>query len=109
MCDFDLDEGLEVYDRQSITVSNAAVGITDANLFPSGALQATKVIVQCTTNAIRFTVDAAQTAPVSGGAGAVLTASIAERTIVLNPETAKRLQMIREGASDAVVEVMFLR
>ena len=100
--------GLQAFDREEITVSTVAIGLTAAehqDTDTSGVRRpATAVLMTVHDQPIRMTLEG--TTPTN-----TLGHSIqADATLLIGGlENIKNLQMIREGGSDAEVEVTYLR
>ena len=93
------------YTQENIEVSNSVKTLTGSKLIETDKRPASEVLLMVETAPIRYTIDG--TTPVGGSAGMYAEAGTSLRIVGIG--NLQQLQMIRDGGSDAVVDVTYFK
>lgn len=90
------------YGTESITVSNTAIGFTDATINPQRRIKPIKAVFVVETAAIRFTVDGSTPTSTVG-----FLAEIGDIVTINGEHDIEKFKAIRTGTADATIQPIY--
>ena len=105
MAQYRITQTTDIFAYEEITVSTTALSLTAATYKPTGHTRAGYALITCENAAIRFTMDGVTT-PTSSVGHLLAAGSSVE---LESPNTISHFQAIRDGGSDALIQVSYGR